>query len=85
MLMWWGGGEGFIWRFTGFYGEPKTDRKDFSWKALRMLNASRRRPWLCVGDFNEVLLGCEKEGGSQRRRAAWIIFGRRWMIVLWLI
>ena len=44
--------DGFIWRFTGFYGEPKTNQKELSWKALRALNASRRRPWLCVRDFN---------------------------------
>jgi hypothetical protein len=56
----------FVWRFTGFYGEPKTDQKDLSWKAMSTLNASRRRPWLCVGDFNEVLLGCEKEGGQPK-------------------
>ena len=55
--------DGFTWRFTGFYGEPKTDQKDLSWKALRALNAARSRPWLCMGDFNEILLGCEKEGG----------------------
>jgi len=41
--------DGFICWFTGFYGEPKSDQKDLSWKALRTLNASRRRPWLCVG------------------------------------
>jgi len=35
--------DGFIWRFTGFYGEPKSNQKDPSWKALRTLNASRRR------------------------------------------
>ena len=58
--------DGFIWQFTGFYGEPKTDQKDLSWKPMRSLNASRRRPWLCVGDFNEVLLGYEKEGGQPK-------------------
>ena len=36
--------DGFVWRFTGFYGEPKTNRKEDSWKAMRVLNASRRRP-----------------------------------------
>jgi len=60
--------DGFVWRFTGFYGEPKTDKKDISWKALRGLNAAQRRPWLCVGDFNEILilLACEKEGGQPK-------------------
>ena len=60
--------DGFIWRFIGFYGEPKTDRKELSWKALKTLNASRRRPWLCVGDFNEVMLGCEKEVGQPKQQ-----------------
>ena len=55
--------DGFIWRFTGFYGEPKTDMKELSWRALRALNAARRHLWLCMGDFNEILIGSEKEGG----------------------
>jgi hypothetical protein len=24
--------DGFIWRFTGFYGEPSLDKKDLSWR-----------------------------------------------------
>jgi hypothetical protein len=55
--------DGFIWRFTGFYDVPCSDRKELSWKALRTMNAARRRPWLCMGDFNEILMGHEKEGG----------------------
>ena len=58
--------DGFVWRLTCFYGEPRTDQKFMSWKVLRMLNAARRHPWLCLGDFNEILLGCEKEGGPAR-------------------
>jgi exonuclease III len=41
--------DGFIWRLTGFYGEPSSDKKEVSWRALRTLNASRRHPWLCMG------------------------------------
>ncbi|PUZ46701.1 hypothetical protein GQ55_7G103600 [Panicum hallii var. hallii] len=58
--------DGFVWRFTSFYGEPRTDKKELSWKALRVLNAARRHPWLCMGDFNEILVGHEKEGGMPR-------------------
>lgn len=54
--------DGFVWRLTGMYGDPRTNHKDFTWKAMRTLNAERRRPWLCLGDFNEVLMGWEKEG-----------------------
>ncbi|KAJ1259810.1 hypothetical protein BS78_10G184600 [Paspalum vaginatum] len=58
--------DGFVWRFTGFYGGPRSDRKELSWQALRALNAARKHPWLCVGDFNEILMSCEKEGGVVR-------------------
>jgi hypothetical protein len=61
--------DGFLWRFTGFYGEPEGENKSLSWRALRTLHAARRRPWLCMGDFNEVLLSCEKEGGVPRSQA----------------
>jgi hypothetical protein len=56
----------FVWRFARFYGEPSLDKKTLSWKVLLTLNAARRHPWLCVGDFNEILSGCEKEGGPDR-------------------
>jgi exonuclease III len=58
--------DGFVWRLTGFYGEPSSDKKSLSWRALRVLNAARRRPWLCLGDFNEILMSYEKEGGNPR-------------------
>lgn len=58
--------DGFIWRLTGFYGEVKSDQKERSWQAPRTLNAGRRRPWLCLGDFNEILFRHEKDGGVPR-------------------
>jgi hypothetical protein len=58
--------DGFVWRFTGFYGEPRTDQKELSWKALQTLNAARKFPWICAGDFNEILFSHEKEGGQAR-------------------
>lgn len=61
--------DGFIWRFMGFYGKPSLENKDVSWRALRVLNAARKRPWLFMGDFNEILLSCEKEGGVPRPQA----------------
>lgn len=63
--------DGFIWRFTGFYGEPRTDQKNLSWKALHALNASRKHPWRCMGDFNEILLSCEKMEGSLGHTVEW--------------
>ena len=75
--------DGFVWRFTGFYGEPRTDKKELSWKALRVLNAARKNPWLCMGDFNEILMGCEEGGVCRGHRSAWTGSGRRWRIVRW--
>ena len=42
-------------RLMGFYGHPKTHRRKESWRFLNMLNSQFRLPWLCFGDFNEIL------------------------------
>jgi exonuclease III len=54
-----------IWRFTGIYGEPRGDRRDTTWKALRILRHNPGR-WICMGDFNEILYQHEKQGGVPR-------------------
>lgn len=54
-----------VWRFTGLYGEPSSDKKDITWKALRVLR-HKPGPWLCMGDFNEILFQHEKQGGVAR-------------------
>jgi hypothetical protein len=46
---------GCSWRFTGIYGEPRTELRSKSWEVLRYLKAQDDLPWLCAGDFNEVL------------------------------
>jgi hypothetical protein len=58
--------EGKTWRFTGIYGEPRTDQRQRTWDALRFLKAQDDLPWLCAGDFNEALLLDEQVGGNQR-------------------
>jgi hypothetical protein len=58
--------DGFVWRLTGFYGEPSSDKKFLSWRALWVLNAARRRSWLCLGNFNEILMCYENKGGNPR-------------------
>jgi hypothetical protein len=57
---------GTKWRFTGIYGESKSGHKENTWKLLRTLHHQGDLPWLCMGDFNEVLFAHEKEGGSSR-------------------
>ena len=52
------------WRFIDFYGEPETARKGEAWEKLRRLNRSINKPWLCAGDFNEIIGQDEKLGGA---------------------
>ena len=54
------------WRFTGFYGEPKTHRRMEAWSKLTGLNNMLGIPWLCAGDFNEISRQDEKLGGAMR-------------------
>ena len=54
------------WRFIGFYGEPDTQKRVESWDLLKDLNQKFRLPWLCVGDFNELVRSEEKLGGNRR-------------------
>ena len=51
------------WRFTGIYGEPELKYK--TWELMEWLKGqdNEQLPWLCAGDFNEVLFHHEKEGG----------------------
>lgn len=51
------------WRLTGFYGEPDRNRRMESWARLRMLSTKSHLPWVCIGDFNDLLLFSEKRGG----------------------
>ena len=51
------------WRFTRFYGEPDTNERMEAWNMLRMLNSKPHLPWVCMGDFNEIILTKEKRGG----------------------
>jgi hypothetical protein len=54
------------WRFTGFYGDPSRSRRKESWRLLRFLRNASNLPWICGGDFNEVLHDHEQIGGNDR-------------------
>ncbi|XVF14519.1 hypothetical protein REPUB_Repub09cG0067800 [Reevesia pubescens] len=55
------------WRFRGLYGHPETQKRKDSWRLLWILSVKSDLPWLCSGDFNE-LLSKEKKGGANRPR-----------------
>ena len=54
------------WRFTGFYGHPKTRKRGESWTLLKNLSRRSHLPWECIGDFNEIMFAKEKIGGGVR-------------------
>lgn len=54
------------WHMIGFYGNLDTSRRVESWKLLNSLFAVSPLPWLVIGDFNEIKLASEKEGGALR-------------------
>ena len=54
---------GFKWRITGFYGQPETHRRKESWDLLWVLNRKFTLPWMCFGDFNEIVSMEENLGG----------------------
>ena len=54
------------WRFTSFYGYPETGKREESWRLLEELERRYALPWICMGNFNEILHPGEKVGGSLR-------------------
>ena len=53
---------GFKRRIIGFYGHLETHRGKESWNLLRTLNKRYKLPWMCFGDFNEIVSMEEKRG-----------------------
>ena len=61
--------DGRVWRLTGLYGEPSWDNKNKTYQLIRDLHAHSNLLWVVIGDFNEILLSSEKEGGAQRQQS----------------
>ena len=59
-------GDTLYWRFTAFYGFPATCDRYKSWKLLETLVGNESTPWVCIGDFNEILQANEQEGSNVR-------------------
>jgi hypothetical protein len=51
------------WMLSAIYGPPYKKMKRIFWEALHQTASSFSGPWLCMGDFNEVLLQVDKKGG----------------------
>jgi hypothetical protein len=53
-------------KFTGFHGHAELIHRPTSWALLRHLSGFAPEPWLCVGDFNEIISNFEKSNLSLR-------------------
>ncbi|XP_074288069.1 uncharacterized protein LOC141613227 [Silene latifolia] len=53
------------WRITGFYGWRAVSDRHLSWKLLRFLSGQSQLPWVCIGDFKDILYSTEMKGGSR--------------------
>lgn len=54
------------WHFSGFYGNPSSDQRHHGWHLLWRLANVNDAPWLCAGDFNEIMEDTDKCGGVCR-------------------
>ena len=58
------------WRLTSFYGEPMTHKRNLLHQLINQMSL----PWICAGDFNELLKSSKKLKGSTRGRSQMYLF-----------
>jgi hypothetical protein len=68
------GEEGMMWRASFVYGEPRHDRRHEFSDLLHSMRSSWNGPWICCGDFNEVLSHDEYVGPRDRSDAQLLAF-----------
>ena len=51
------------------YGEAQTSERFKIWNLVKHIKSSNALPWVCIGDFNEVLHRSEHEGVQERSYA----------------
>jgi hypothetical protein len=57
------------WKFTGFYGHSEAHKRKEAWSLVKHVRLYSPTPWLCAGDFNEILEIGEKT--RRKRRPRW--------------
>ncbi|KAK3188277.1 hypothetical protein Dsin_027838 [Dipteronia sinensis] len=57
-----------MWRMMGFYGNSESKQRGHAWRLMRRLRGMSDLPWICIGDFNEILSMEEKEGEVPQQR-----------------
>jgi hypothetical protein len=62
-------GDSEPWRLTCVYGEARTSERHKTWDVLKFIKSTSPLPWVCIGDFNEVLDRSEHVGVKERSNA----------------
>jgi hypothetical protein len=57
---------GVQWRATFVYGEPRREKRHEFFDLMRQMSTQWSGPWICCGDFNEVLSQDEHYGSNDR-------------------
>jgi exonuclease III len=57
------------WRLTCVYGEAQVNQHIKTWDMLKYIKSSSDLPWVCMGDFNEVLNQSEHVSVRERSQA----------------
>ena len=57
--------DGVSWRLTGIYRHPEKLKRIKTWNLMRLLHQQVTLR-ICIGNFNEILLANEKQGGEPR-------------------
>lgn len=55
------------WICSGKYGWPQTEDRCKTWMLLEQISWDAQGPWVCIGDFNEILWHKEKVGGNRKK------------------
>lgn len=63
------------WRLTGYYGIPDRLHRQSSWNLLRHLASVDNLPWVCIGDYNDLLSEQDKKGRVEHPQ--WLYSGFR--------
>ncbi|KAG5529490.1 hypothetical protein RHGRI_030022 [Rhododendron griersonianum] len=53
-----------VWAASFIYGSPNREGRDQVWEDLKGIGRTEILPWLCIGDFNEILSSEDKMGGN---------------------